>query len=377
MMLFGLYGMDGEVPFRTVLLHGLVRDKFGKKMSKSRGNTVDPLDWMDAYGSDALRFSLARGSNPGMDQPANEEWVAAARNFCNKLWNATRFAMLNGATIDGDLPSDLRPVDKWIVSRLDEVTAEVDGLLATYEFAKATATLYHFVWDEFCDWYLELAKVALSGPDAEHAAATRRVLGEVLDVTLRLLHPFIPFVTEKLWTTLTGGESLVIAAWPQLDPLRRDPTAEAEIESLQAVVTEVRRFRSEQGLRPSQRVPARVSGLRAAGVAAHEAAIRMLARLDAPMDGFTPTATLGIANGVTVELDLSGTLDVAAETSRLGRDLAAAEKEKAQTAAKLANADFLAKAPEHVVGNIRERASAADAEIERINAQLAALRSRA
>ncbi|HKE63093.1 MAG TPA: valine--tRNA ligase [Micromonosporaceae bacterium] len=376
-MLFGLYAMDGEVPFRTVLLHGLVRDKYGKKMSKSRGNTVDPLDWMDSYGSDALRFSLARGANPGLDQPANEEWVAAARNSCNKMWNATRFAILNGATVEGDLPTELGPVDRWICSRLDEVTAEVDGYLASYEFAKATATLYHFVWDEFCDWYLELAKVSLTSGDDAAAATTRRVLGEVLDVSLRLLHPFVPFVTETLWTTLTGGESLVVAPWPQATGQRRDAAAEAEVAALQSVVTEVRRFRSDQGLRPGQRVPARLSGLDAAGVAPHEPAIRVLARLEAPTDGFAPTATLGIANGVTVELDLSGTLDVAAETARLGRDLATAEKERAQTEAKLGNADFLAKAPDHVVANIRDRAAIASAEIERITAQLAALRSRA
>jgi valyl-tRNA synthetase len=376
MMMLGLYAMDGEVPFRTVLLHGLVRDKFGKKMSKSRGNTVDPLDWMDAYGADALRFSLARGNNPGLDQPANEEWVAAARNFCNKLWNATRFAMLNGATVDGDLPTDLGPVDRWIISRLDAVTAEVDQYLEAYEFAKATASLYHFVWDEFCDWYLELAKVALNGDDAEVAAGTRRVLGEVLDVTLRLLHPFVPFVTDQLWTTLTGGESLVIAPWPWSSAARRDALAESEIAALQAVVTEVRRFRSDQGLRPSQRVPARITGLDEAGLAAHEPAIRMLARLQDAAKGFTPTATLGIGNGVTVELDLSGTLDIAAETARLSRDLAAAEKERTQTAAKLANAGFVAKAPEPVIAKIRDRAVAAEAEIERINVQLSALVSR-
>src|SRR5262249_12938867 len=228
----GLYGMDGEVPFRTVLLHGLVRDKFGKKMSKSRGNTVDPLDWMDEYGSDALRFSMARGNDPGDDQPANEEWVAASRNFCNKLWNATRFAMLNGATIEGDLPAELGPVDRWIISRLDEVTADVDAYLETYEVAKASATLYHFVWDEFGDWYLELAKVTLNGDDPAAIATPRRVLGEVLDVSMRLLHPFVPFVTEKLWTTLTGGESLVIAAWPTAHDARRDAAAVAEIGEL-------------------------------------------------------------------------------------------------------------------------------------------------
>jgi valyl-tRNA synthetase len=349
------------------MLHGLVRDRFGKKMSKSRGNTVDPLEWMDAYGSDALRFSLARGANPGGDQPVNEEWVGAARNFCNKLWNATRFAMLNGATVEGVLPSDLAPVDRWIVSRLDEVVEEVDRLIESYEFAKATAALYHFVWDEFCDWYLELAKVA----------PNERVLGYVLDTVLRLLHPFVPFVTETLWTALTGGESLVVSAWPTADPSLRDAGAEAEILSLQTVITEVRRFRNDQGLRPGQRVPARISGLGSAGLDTHEPAVRMLARLEEPSTGFAPTATLQIANGVTVDLDLSGTIDVAAETARLGRDLAAAEKEKAQTAAKLGNADFLAKAPEPVVAKIRERAAVADADIARITAQIDALAARA
>jgi valyl-tRNA synthetase len=169
----------------------------------------------------------------------------------------------------------------------------------------------------------------------------------------------------------------VIAAWPKADPTRHDAAAQAEIETLQSVVTEVRRFRSDQGLRPSQRVAARLTGLDAAGIGAHESEIRILARLDAESEAFAPTATLGIANGVTVALDLSGTLDIAAETARLNRDLNAAQKEKAQTAAKLGNADFLAKAPEHVVAKIRERATIADAEIERLNAQLAALTSRA
>ncbi|HKD97420.1 MAG TPA: valine--tRNA ligase [Micromonosporaceae bacterium] len=372
MMMLGIFAMDGEVPFRTVLLHGLVRDKHGKKMSKSRGNTVDPLVWMDAYGSDGLRFSLMRANNPGLDQSANEEAVAVSRNFCNKLWNAARFAMLNGATVAGDLPTDLGPVDRWILSRLDEVSAEVDAAIEGYEFAHATDALYHFVWDEFCDWYLELAKVALGG-DGAGAAATRRVLGEVLDVTLRLLHPFVPFVTEALWTTLTGGESLVVAEWPRASGRHHDAAAQDEIASLQAVVTEVRRFRSEQGLRPGQRVPAQVTGLAGAALAHHDTAIRMLTRLDPAGDGFAATASLGIHGGVTVDLDLSGTLDIPAERARLRRDLATAEKEKAQTAAKLGNPAFLEKAPDTVVAKIRERAAVAEAEIDRITAQLAAL----
>ncbi|MEO7285498.1 MAG: valine--tRNA ligase, partial [Jatrophihabitantaceae bacterium] len=204
MMMFGLYAMDdrgpaGAMPFHTIALHGMVRDQHGKKMSKSKGNSVDPLAWMDAYGTDALRFTFAWGANPGTDVPIAEDNVAGARNFCNKLWNATRFALLNGATVTGELPAELTGADAWIVSRLNRVIAEADRLYDDYEFAKVADLLYHFAWDEVCDWYLELAKVAL-GAGEDQAAVTRRVLGEVLDGLLRLLHPFVPFVTEALWT---------------------------------------------------------------------------------------------------------------------------------------------------------------------------------
>ncbi len=217
MMLFGLYAMDGEVPFKTVVLHGLVRDSSGKKMSKSRGNVVDPLLWIDAYGADAVRLSLLQGANPGADQAINEEWVVGTRNFCTKLWNATRFALMSGATVEGPLPETLTGADAWILSRLQAVVTEVDDLYERYEFAKIVDVLYHFAWDEVCDWYIELAKLTLGAESADGAAATRRVLGEVLDTLLRLLHPMIPFVTEALWTALTGGESVVIAAWPDAD----------------------------------------------------------------------------------------------------------------------------------------------------------------
>ena len=292
MMLFGLYAMDGEVPFRTVLLHGLVRDKFGKKMSKSRGNTVDPLDWMDAYGSDALRFSLARGANPGADQPANEEWVAGARNFCNKLWNATRFAMLNGATVDGrpaDRPRTGRPLDRLPPRRGDRRGRRAARDVRVRQGDRRRSTTSSGTSSATGTWSSRRSRSpAARRPRRDPAGARPRARR-----VLRLLHPFVPFVTETLWTSLTGGESLVIAAWPVADPARRDaPARRREIASLQAVVTEVRRFRSDQGLRPGQRVPARVAGLAGAGLAAHEAAIRMLTRLEPPADGFAPTATL-------------------------------------------------------------------------------------
>ncbi|MFD9133674.1 valine--tRNA ligase [Streptomyces bottropensis] len=368
MMMFGLYAMDGEIPFRTIAFHGMVRDEHGKKMSKSFGNTVNPLDWMDKYGSDALRFTLARGANPGTDVPIGEDWVQASRNFANKIWNATRFAMMNGATIEGELPpaEQLSATDRWILSRLNTVVAEADAYYDDYQFAKLADALYHFAWDEVFDWYVELSKTTfMAGGDAAKVSA--RVLGEVLDVTLRLLHPIVPFVTETLWTTLTGRESVVIAGWPA-DSGFRDAAAEAEIESLQQVITEVRRFRSDQGLQPGQKVPARLD-LSGTQLAAHEAAIRQLLRLQPEGDGFSATATLPVA-GATVALDLSGTIDVAAERKRLAKDLTAAEKEKAQAEAKLGNEAFLAKAPDSVVEKIRTRLAKAEGDLVRLQNQI-------
>ena len=370
MMMFGLYARDGEPPFGVIALHGMVRDQHGKKMSKSAGNTVDPLLWMDAYGTDALRFTLARGANPGTDVPVSDEWVAGSRSFCTKLWNATRFALANGAVVEPLTGrAELTDADRWILDRCDAVTSEVDRLLEDYQFAKATEALYHFVWDEFCDWYLELAKVQLGGPEA---AATRAVLGHVLDVVLRLLHPITPFVTEVLWTALTGKESVVVAEWPSATGAMPDDGAARRIAEVQRVVTEVRRFRNDQGLKPGQRVAARLSGLDGAELAEHETAMRDLARLGAPGDGFAPTATLEIGV-VLVELDTSGAIDVAAERARLGKDLAAAEKELVGTEAKLANPKFTDRAPASVVEDIRGRRETALADIDRLRARLAGL----
>ncbi|MFG2709169.1 valine--tRNA ligase [Streptomyces goshikiensis] len=371
MMMFGLYAMDGEVPFKTIALTGLVRDERGKKMSKSFGNVVDPLDWMDKYGSDAVRFTLAKGANPGTDVPIGEDWVQASRNFANKIWNATRFALMNGATVEGPLPApeEMSATDRWILSRLNKTVAQVDSYYEDFQFSKLSEALYHFAWDEVFDWYVELSKTTFFA-GGEGAKVSGRVLGEVLDTTLRLLHPVVPFVTETLWTTLTGGESLVVAEWPK-DSGFRDDAAEAEIENLQAVVTEVRRFRADQGLQPGQKVPARLD-LAGTPLAAHEAAIRQLLRLQPEGDSFSATATLPVA-GATVALDLSGTIDVAAERKRLSKDLAAAEKEKQQAEAKLANEAFIAKAPDNVVDKIKGRLAKAEADIARLTAQLDAL----
>ncbi|MEH1031814.1 valine--tRNA ligase [Micromonospora profundi] len=376
MMMFGLYAMDGRPPFDVVALHGMVRDQFGKKMSKSFGNVVDPLDWIDRYGADATRFTLARGGNPGQDVPVSEEWCQGSRNFCNKLWNATRFALMNGAHTVGDLPpaEQLSTVDRWVLSRLAHVTAEVDEQFEAYEFAKVCDLLYHFAWDDVCDWYVELSKPVLA-EGGERADASRRVLGHVLDQLLRLLHPIIPFVTEELWLALTGGDTVQYAAWPVADRARIDDAAEAELASVQRVVTEIRRFRSDQGLRPTQRVAARLDGLTGAGIAAHEPLIRSLVRLDPAGDDFQASATLAMPGAVGVALDTRGTIDVAAERARLTKDRAAAQKEVAQARAKLDNPAFIGKAPEPVVAKIRDRLATAEADLIRIDAALETLPS--
>lgn len=368
MMLFGLFAMDGVPPFHTIVLHGLVRDQFGKKMSKSRGNVVDPLEFIDKYGADALRFTLARGSNPGKDQALAEDWIAGSRNFATKLWNATRFAMMNGATIEGPLPEteSLSDIDKWVLSRLAETTAEYTSLIESYEFARACESIYHFAWDDLCDWYLELSKEAFA---SGNAAASQRVLGHVLDTLFRLLHPVMPFITETMWTTLTGGETLVTAAWPVADAAHVNKKSEALVGELQKIITEVRRFRNDQGVKPSQKIPGRI--IAPTDVTAYAGAMAFLLKLE--LTEFTPSASVEIG-AMKVELDLSGTVDVVAERARLEKDLATAQRDMKTAEVKLNNEGFMAKAPANVVAEIKERMAATSADIERITAQLAALK---
>jgi valyl-tRNA synthetase len=275
--------------------------------------------------------------------------------------------------------ADLTDADRWILHRLGQVRETVDEALERYEFSKACEALYHFAWDEVCDWYLELAKVQFGNDDesraSERAERTRLVLGHVLDVLLRMLHPVIPFVTETLWTALTGGESLVIAPWPtDVTPADDASDAVRRVGDAQTLVTEIRRFRSDQGLKPGQRVPARIGGVDGADLPADLLdQVASLARLTPAADDFTATASLEVRLGlstVDVEIDTSGTIDLAAERRRLEKDLAAAHKELETTGAKLGNEAFLGKAPDHVVDKIRARRDLAEAEVARITARL-------
>ena len=367
MMMMGIFAMDGVAPFPVIALHGLVRDRFGKKMSKSRGNTIDPLEFMDRYGADALRFALAQKANPGTDQALAEEWVGASRNFATKLWNATRFAIMNGANVDGELPasSSLNAIDKWILSRLSETISEVDQLLESYEFARACDVIYHFAWDDLCDWYLELSKETFASGNSE---ATKRVLGHVLDQLLKLMHPVMPFITEELWTSFTGGESLVISQWPVADASHLDKKSEKLVVELQSIITEVRRFRNDQGIKTTQKVPGRF--IAPADIATYAPAMAFVLKMESV--DFTASASFEIGS-VKVELDLTGTIDIGAERARLTKDLATAQKDLQTAQVKLSNEGFMAKAPENVVVEIKERLVTTSADIERISAQLAAL----
>lgn len=395
MMMFGTFagshtpellgeGTDGrpQVPFKDLYLHGLVRDEQGRKMSKSLGNGIDPMDWVRDYGADALRFTLARGANPGVDLPLGSDAAAAARNFATKLFNATKFALMNGAGV-ATLPNraELSDADRWILDRAEEVRAKVDAYLDDYQFAKANELLYHFTWDELCDWYLEIAKTQIPRDGvSEQGRNTQIVLGRVLDVVLRLLHPTMPFVTEVLWKALTGGESIVVAPWPTVADTNggatKDEVAARRIEDADKLITELRRFRSDQGVKPSQKVPGRLD-FAAADLTGQEELVRNLANTTAPGEDFDPSASIEVRLSqatVEVTLDTHGAVDVEAERKRLEKDLAKANKELEQTGKKLGNENFLSKAPEEVVNKIKERQQIAREEVERITSRLEGLK---
>ena len=378
MMMMGLRFM-GDVPFHAVLNHGLVRDRHGKKMSKSFGNVIDPLDLVDRYGADALRFALLRASVPGQDVPLAEEWVEGARRFVNKLWNAARFVLghVGDTTPAAGLPDPaaLQTEDRWILSRLEATRAVADSGFTDYDLARAAQALYHFVWDEYCDWYLELAKL-------RDDAAAKQVLVFVLDQALRLLHPVIPFVTEHLWRVLTRADertALMRSDWPQPAPERRDPDAEASFAALQEAVTELRRFRADHNLAPSTLIDvvAVVAEGRRAVLEAGLDGIRRLAGVERWT--FADTSEVSGPVGKIVLSDaelyvpLTGVVDLDEERERLARELDRARSELERARRKLANEGFVAKAPAEVVQAERDKVATWSAAIEKLSGQLEAL----
>ncbi len=373
MVVAGLHVM-GEVPFSDVFINGIVRDFKGKKMSKSKGNVVDPLDLMDRYGTDAMRFSLVRSAVPGQDTNVAEEWIEGDRRFCNKLWNASRFVLSRlGAEAPGPPPSALALPERWILSRLAQTRESVGAALEDYEFAEAARTLYQFVWSEFCDWYLEVAKLA-KDPRAQTVDA---VLYHVLETTLRLMHPIMPFITEEIWQRLPrregDPESIMVAAWPGTEHGVLDARAEDDMSFLQEIVIEVRRFRHEHGIPPRQKIAAvvKVDGRFAQLVEDHSDELMALASIDELRSGPRPDGWSRVVAGhAEVYLPLGDIIDVPAEKARLEREEADALKLAERARAKLDNPGFTDGAPSDVVAKVRAQLAENEERARRLRAQL-------
>jgi len=372
MMMFGLR-FAGDVPFRHVYVHGLVRDEYGAKMSKMKGNVKDPLELLATYGTDALRFTLAAQSAMGRDIRLSVERIDGYRNFANKIWNAARFILLN---LDGYVPenghgapAEFDAPALWIRTRFSRTVEEVRAALDGYRFNDAAIALYRFLWNEFCDWYVELAKLSLASGDPGARAATQHTLVSVFDAALRLLHPLMPFVTEELWHALPrrgpSPPSVVLVKYPRPGDFKRDLAAEAAIERLVEAVRALRNLRAELNVPPSRDIEVTVSARdeeSSQAVRSFEPEIRHLAKLGAVhysagaerMRG----AAVAVAAGVELYVPLAGLIDVAAEQSRLGREIERVDRELKGVLAKLENQDFTARAPEEVVAGVRARASA-------------------
>ncbi len=381
-MIFSGLEQMGEVPFDTVFIHGIVRDAEGRKMSKSLGNGIDPLEVIRDYGADALRYTLVNGSTPGNDMRYSEEKVRAARNFANKLWNAARFVMMN-------LPADFAPglpgegqldmSDRWVLTRLSRTAREMTDNLEKYELGLAAAKVYDFIWDVYCDWFIEIAKVRLASGDAQQADTARRVLVYVLGAALRLLHPFMPFVTEELYTALPGsGKTIMLEPWPTLDGLREWPGDEADFEKLVDYIKAVRALRAEMGVHPAKKTSMVIETQDAAAFQkgsvylarfAFATEVTLTDAYAGPTEGMVQAVTHA-ARGFIPMMEL---IDREKELARLNKEKAACEKEIAQFSRQLQNQGFVSKAPAHVVEDIRQKLARAEDKLARIGQSLAAL----
>jgi valyl-tRNA synthetase len=371
MIFSGLEHM-GEVPFNTVFFHGLIRDAQGRKMSKSLGNGVDPLDVISVYGADALRFTLVTGNSPGNDLRFSEEKVSASRNFANKIWNAARFILMNieGKDIDCALPKKLYTSDKWILNRFNNVTAAVTENLEKFELGMAVSKLYDFIWDDFCDWYIELAKIRMNGADEESADSARRVLVWTMSNTLKLLHPFMPYITEEIWQTLPhDGEALIVAKWPEYDEALSFPQEAKNLENVMALIRAIRTRRNEMNVPPSKKAHIYID---TAHPAPYEEVSEFIARLayGSKVEIGTGFGVQGAVTAVTDDakalLPMDDLVDKAAETARLNKELANAQKQLDTVKAKLANEKFTSKAPQNVIDGVKANGEKLEAKIKLI-----------
>ena len=365
-MIFQGIEFTGERPFKDVLIHGLVRAEDGRKMSKSLGNGIDPMDVIEKYGADALRYFLSTGSSPGQDLRFSIEKVESTWNFANKIWNASRFALMNmdGMTYEEiDLSGEKSAADAWILTRLNETIEQVTKLADKYEFGEVGRALYNFIWDDFCDWYIEMAKLPLYGDDETAKKMTRSVLAYVLDNTMRLLHPFMPFITEEIWQNLPHeGESITVAAWPVVDESLSDKERASEMKLLMDIIRSVRNIRAEVNTPMSKEVPLYIS-------TREDKTVEILERNRMYIDRFCnpETLTIGkdistpgksmsaVVTGAELFLPLEGLLNIDEELARLTKELAKWNSEVKRVQGKLSNERFVANAPEAVVEEERAK----------------------
>ncbi|EGQ2798712.1 valine--tRNA ligase [Staphylococcus pseudintermedius] len=366
-MIFQGLEFTGQKPFNDVLLHGLVRAEDGRKMSKSLGNGVDPMDVIDQYGADSLRYFLATGSSPGHDLRYSTEKVESVWNFINKIWNAARFSLMNiGDSFkfeDINLSSDLSVADQWILTRLNETIDTVTQLSDKYEFGEVGRVLYNFIWDEFCDWYIEMSKIPMNGDDEVQKNVTRSVLSYALDRIMRLLHPFMPFVTEHIWQNLPHeGESIVTSAWPTVDASLVFEESKDVMEQLVEIIKAVRQSRLEVNTPLSKEIPIKIQ-------AKNETIQQLLKTNQHYLERFCNPSTLEIETQIDIPdkamttvvaageviLPIEGLIDMDKELERLEKDLQKWQKELDRVNKKLSNENFVNKAPEHVINEEKEK----------------------
>jgi len=388
MIMMGI-SFTGQEPFRWVYLHGLVRDEHGRKMSKSLGNALDPMDLIEEYGTDALRFTLLTGSTPGNDMRLSTTKLTSNRNFANKIWNAARFVITNldegmetpaSTDIEAAMPH-LALADRWILSRHNRLIADVTRLIDNWQLGEAGRQIYEFLWGEYCDWYIETAKIRLYGDDPAAAERTRQVLVYVLERTLRLLHPYMPFITEAIWQNLprpNDTPALMMARWPY--PETVDEQAEIDFDRIREMVRAIRNARTEYNVTPGRRIPALIA---ADGhldlVKAERETLTTLARLDAQQLTLTTQleapdkAITLVAGGATIYLPLAGMINLEAEQARLRKELEDAQAQLARVEKLLGNEKFVTKAPPEVVQREREKQAKLQARIAQLNARITEL----
>ena len=360
-MIFSGMEQMKQIPFKDVFIHGIVRDDKGRKMSKSLGNGIDPMEVIDKYGADALRFTLSTGIAPGNDTRFYYERVEANRNFCNKIWNASRFLLMNLEVEDFDLPQQLDLEDKWILSRYNTLVKEVTENIDRYELGIAADKLYSFIWDNFCDWYIELCKTRLTGEDQEASRRAQRVLGHVLSGTLQLLHPFMPFITEEIWQALPHeGPSIMVSKWPEADERLYFTAEEQEMEEIMAAIRAVRNRRSEMNVPPSKKAALIIATQKPALFAQAEPFMKRLAwASQVTVQQQAPADVSGMVTCVTqaaqIYMPLSELVDLDKERERLQKELDNALNMVTRTEGKLKNESFVSRAPEAVVNAEKEK----------------------